>query len=79
MLCSCNDVVIVVYYGIHRKGICVRNPQANAVIERIHHTVGKIIWTLDIQNCDDLHDNDPWSGMLSATMCAIKATFHSTL
>jgi hypothetical protein len=66
-------------YGIERKGITVRNPQANAIIERIHQTIGNIIRTFEIQNSDDLDENDPWSGILSATMFAIRATFHTTL
>jgi transposase InsO family protein len=48
-------------YGIQRKGITVRNPQANAKIERIHQTIGKIICTFEIQNSDDLDENNPWS------------------
>jgi hypothetical protein len=66
-------------YGIERKGITVRNPQANAIIERIHQTIGNIIRTFEIQSSDDLDENDPWSGILSATMFAIRATFHTTL
>lgn len=66
-------------YGIERKGITVRNPQANAIIERIHQTIGNIIRTFEIQNSNDLDEDDPWAGILSATMFAIRATFHTTL
>jgi hypothetical protein len=66
-------------YGIERRGITVRNPQANAIIERIHQTIGNIIRTFEIHNSDDLDENDPWSGILSATMFAVRATFHTTL
>jgi hypothetical protein len=32
-----------------------------------------------IQSSDNLDKNDPWSGILSATMFAIRAIFHATL
>jgi hypothetical protein len=32
--------MITNYYGILRKGNAVRNPQSNAVIERVHQTIG---------------------------------------
>jgi hypothetical protein len=32
-------------YGIKVKPKTVRNPQANAVLERVHQTLGNIIWT----------------------------------
>jgi len=63
-------------YGIKRKGITTRNPQANAIIERVHQTLGNIIRTFDY---DDLDMDDPWSGILSATMFAIRSTYHTTL
>jgi transposase InsO family protein len=63
-------------YGIKRKGITVRNPQANAIIERIHQTIGNMIRTFQK---DDLDEQDPWSGILAATMFATRATYHTTL
>ena len=66
-------------YGIKRKGTTVRNPQANAIIERIHQTLGNIIRTFQIQDNPDLDPHDPWAGILSATMFALRATFHTTL
>jgi RNase H-like domain found in reverse transcriptase/Reverse transcriptase (RNA-dependent DNA polymerase)/Integrase zinc binding domain len=66
-------------YGIKRKGTTVRNPQANAILERIHQTLGNIIRTFDIYNNEGLDPEDPWSGILGAAMFAIRATFHTTL
>ena len=66
-------------YGIKRKGISIRNPQANAIIERIHQTIGNIIRTFQVQENPYLDKEDPWSGILSATMFAVRATFHTTL
>jgi Integrase zinc binding domain len=63
-------------YGIKRKGISVRNPQANAIIERVHQTIGNILRTFSKELLDV---NDPWSGILAATMFAVRATYHTTL
>ena len=37
-------------YGLKRKPITTRNPQSNAIIERIHQTIGNIIRTFDVSN-----------------------------
>ena len=65
-------------YGIKRKPITVRNPQANAIIERIHQTLGSMLRCLQIYNRDDLDESDPWSGILAAVMYALRATYHTT-
>ena len=36
-------------YGIVRKPISSKNPQANAIIERIHQVVGNILCTFELQ------------------------------
>ena len=63
-------------YGLKRKPITTRNPQSNAIIERIHKTIGNTIRTFDVSN---IVNNDPWSGILAATMFAVRATYHTTL
>jgi hypothetical protein len=62
--------------GVKIKPITARNPQANAIIERVHQTIGNIIQMFDVQLTDK---EDPWNGMLSATMFAARATHHTTL
>ena len=63
-------------YGITRRGITTRNPQANSILERIHQTIGNIIRTFEVQ---DLGVADPWRGILAATMFAVRSTYHTTL
>ena len=63
-------------YGLKRKPITSRNPQSNAIIERIHQNIGNVIRTFDVSN---IVNNDPWSGILAATMFAVRATYHTTL
>ena len=65
-------------YGITKKPITVRNPQANAIIERIHQVVGNIIRTFELQE-NYLDEDDPWKGILTATAFAVRATYHTTL
>jgi transposase InsO family protein len=65
-------------YGIQRRGATVRNPQANAIIERLHQTLGNILRTFQVQDLD-LTEENPWNGILSAAMFALRATYHTTL
>ena len=65
-------------YGIKGKPITVRNPQANAIVERVHQVIGNIIRTFELEH-NYLDDDDPWKGILSATAFAVRSTFHTTL
>ena len=64
------------YYGLKMKPIKTRNPQSNVIIKQIHQTIGYIIRTFDVSN---ILNNNPWSGILAATMFAVRATYHTTL
>ena len=63
-------------YGLKRKPITTSNPQSNAIIERIDQNIGNIIRTFDVSI---IVNNNPWSGILAATMFAVRATYHTTL
>ena len=65
-------------YGIKRKPSTVRNPQSNAMIERIHQTIGNIIRSYEVSEID-LDEEDPFAGILAATMFATCASVHTTL
>ena len=65
-------------YGVKKKPITTRNPQANAVVERIHQTIGNIIRTFELQD-SWLDEDDPWKGILSATAFAVRSTYHTTM
>ena len=58
-------------YRLKRKPITTRNPQNNEIIEQIHQTIGNFIHTFDVSN---IVNNDPWSGILAATMFATRTT-----
>jgi transposase InsO family protein len=65
-------------YGIKVKTTTTRNPQANAIIERVHQTIGNMIKTFQVYDNDALDDGDPWSGILAAVMAAVRSTFSTT-
>jgi transposase InsO family protein len=63
-------------YGIKKKPITTRNPQANSIIERIHQMIGNMIRTHQVGS-EDINKDDPWSGILAAMMFATRATYHT--
>ena len=63
-------------YGLKSKPITTRNPQSNSIIEQIHQTIGNIIRTFDVSN---IVNKNQWSGIIAATMFAVRATYHTTL
>jgi hypothetical protein len=65
-------------YGIKGKPITVRNPQATAIVERVHQVIGNIIRTFELES-NYLDEDDPWKGILSATAFAVRSTFHTSL
>ena len=69
--------MIINDYGITVKPITSRNPQANAILERVHQTIGNILRTFKVQNIV-LDDKNPWDGILTSTMFALRATVHTT-
>ena len=70
--------MLVEDYGIKKKPITVRNPQANAIVERIHQVIANIIQTFELEE-NYLDEDDPWKGVLSATAFAVRSTYHTTL
>ena len=65
-------------YGVTKRPITTRNPQANAIIERIHQTIGNMIRTFHMHDTE-IDEEDPWSGILSAVMFATRATVHTAM
>ena len=65
-------------YGIKRKPITVRNPQVNAILDRINHVIANMIRTFNLE-ANYLDETDPWKGILSATAFAVRSTYHTTL
>ena len=64
-------------YGITRKPITTRNPQANAMVERAHQTIHNMIRSQAITGMDSLSDGE-WTGVLTALGFAMRSTVHTT-
>ena len=44
--------------GVKVKPIMTRNPQANAIVERLHQTIGNMIRTFELYDNDGIDDDD---------------------
>ena len=65
-------------YGIKRRPITTRNPQANAMVERAHQTVHNLVRTMQLQDRSQSDEHEPFAGDLSACRMAMRATVHTT-
>ena len=63
-------------YGLGKKPITARNPQAISIIERVHQTVGQMLRTFRVQDTENLVN--PLDGILAAIYFALRATAHTT-
>ena len=65
-------------YGITSRPTVKRNPQANAIIERVHQVIANMIRTYELET-NYMDEENPWAGILAATAFAVRATYHTTL
>lgn len=67
-------------YGIKLKLITTANPQANAVVERVHQVIGNMLRAFDLEDCYLLPPPfDPLEGIISAISFAIRSTWSTTM
>jgi primosomal protein N'' len=64
-------------YGIQRKLITTRNPQANAMVERAHQTLHSMLATKEIGQ--GVNPQQKWEGIIAAVGFAMRATVHTTM
>jgi hypothetical protein len=62
-------------YGCKLNPITTRNPQANAIIKRIHQTIGNMICTFQLYDNNGIDDANPWAGILTAVMAGCSAKY----
>ena len=56
----------------------IKNPQVNAILERLHQVLGDMLRTKNLEQYD--FDNvDPWGELLASVAWAIRSTHHTTL
>lgn len=64
-------------YGITKKVNTKHNPQANTKLKYIPQTIDNILCTFAVQNVT-VDKEDPWSGILYATLFDTRDTVHTT-
>jgi transposase InsO family protein len=65
-------------YAIKAKPITVRNPQANAIVERVHQVLGNIIRTFELESNYILMKKTPGKAysVLQPLLCNLHSTQH---
>jgi hypothetical protein len=67
-------------YGIDLKLITTANPQANAVVERIHQVIGNMLRTMSLEDMYLLPPPyDPFAGVIAAIGYALRSSWHTTM
>ena len=66
-----NDDVVKV------KPITTRNPQANAIVERVHQTIGNMIRTFELYDNDGIDDDDPLRHPRRSNGCRAQYIFNN--
>ena len=65
-------------FGIKRKPTSVKNPQANAILERMHQTLATMLRTSEIDMADSVAPSDIDTFLANAAW-AIRSTYHTVL
>jgi hypothetical protein len=65
-------------YGIKRKPTSVKNPQANAILERVHQVLMTMLRTAEIDMADSVTPSDIDTFLTNASW-AIRSTYHTVL
>ena len=55
------------------------DPQANAILERVHKSIHNMLRTQGIYDSGDIDPDIGWTGILSAVRRAVVSTVHTTL
>eukprot|EP00957_Ditylum_brightwellii_P030377 2300910-Ditylum_brightwellii.AAC.1 len=63
-------------YGIKRKPTTIKNPQANAILERIHGVLGNMIRTANLDKSETV-DPDMVDDVLTDAAWAVRSTHHT--
>jgi hypothetical protein len=65
-------------YGLTRKPTTIKNPQANAILERVHQTIMAMLRTSDIDMADTITESDI-ADFLTNAAWAVRSTYHTVL
>ena len=65
-------------FAIQATCTSIKNPQSNAILERIHQVVGSMLKTQDLK--EKIFDSwKPWSKILASVAYTLRWSYHSTL
>ena len=56
---------LCVLYGLEQKPTSVRNPQANAILERLHAVIGDMLRASNLDNADTCNDETIESSLVN--------------
>ena len=73
-----NFEYLFVTYGIKRKPTTIKNPQANAILERLHQVLGKMLRTSELNMAETITP-DEVDVFLDNAAWAICSTYHTVL
>ena len=65
-------------YGIKRKPTTIKNPQANAILERVHQVLGQMLRTAEIDMAETVTPDDV-NVFLDSVAWAIHSIYHTVL
>jgi hypothetical protein len=65
-------------YSIKRKPTTVKNPQATAILERVHQVLGQMLHTSELDMANSVSPDDV-DVFLDNTAWAIRSTYHTVL
>ena len=65
-------------YGLKRKPTSVRNPQANAILERVHQTIMAMLRTAELDMTNTVSESDI-ADFLTNAAWAVRSTYHTVL
>jgi hypothetical protein len=65
-------------YGIKHKPTTIKNPQVNAILERMHQVLGQMLCTTEIFMTDSVTPDDV-DVFLDNAAWAIRSTYHTIL
>ena len=65
-------------FGLKRKPTSVKNPQANAILERIHQTFAAMMRTAELDMADSVDESDI-EDFLDNASWALRSTYHTVL
>ena len=65
-------------YGLKHKPTSVKNPQANAILERVHQTIRGMFCTAEIEMADTISESDIVDFLTNAAW-AVRSTYHTVL